>query len=273
MATGKEFAHSLRGGVAVACELACWSALGVSLAALMWSIVEPKGAILSPTAADATAGSKRIDALVTRLSQASDPFLDPLSATVGPVGASQEATGFTLHATRAGFAGDGTAIIAVSGGAQGAYAVGEAVANGARLTAVATDHVELDIGGQRMRLSFPGASDTTSPLLTAGLADAPADYRAVAATASPPLINSLGLQPVSRNGRPAGFEVMPQADGGLLSAAGLRPGDVLLSVNGIDASAGGDLSAYRDQLMSGRQVLIRYERAGQVRTTTVGTTQ
>lgn len=272
MATGKEFAHSLRDGVAVACELACWSALGVSLAALMWSIVEPKGAILAPTAADATPGSKRIDALVTRLSQASDPFHAPLSATVGPVGASQEATGFTLHATRAGVAGDGTAIIAVSGGAHGAYAVGETVANGARLTAVATDHVELDIGGQRMRLSFPGASGATSPLLTASIADAPADYRA-SVEASPLLINSLALQPVNRNGRPAGFEVMPQADGGLLSAAGLRPGDVLLSVNGIDASAGGDLSAYREQLMSGQQVLIRYERAGQVRTTTLGTRQ
>lgn len=273
MATGKEFAHSLRGGVAVACELACWSALGVSLAALMWSIVEPKGAIPAPTAADATSGLKRIDALVTRLSQTSDPFLDPLSATAGPVGVSPEATGFTLHATRAGFAGEGTAIIAAAGGAQGAYAVGETVANGARLAVVASDHVELDIGGQRMRLSFPGASGAPSSLLTASITDAPADYRTGAEVSSPMLINALALQPVNRNGRPAGFEVMPQADGGLLSAAGLRPGDVLLSVNGIDASAGGDLSAYREQLMSGQQVLIRYERAGQVRTTTLGTRQ
>lgn len=271
MATGKEFAHSLRGGVAVAGELACWSALGVSLAALMWSIVEPKGAITAPSDAGANAGSKRIDALVTKLSQTSDPFLDRLSSGARLVDTGQEATGFTLHATRAGLAGEGTAIIAAAGGAQGAYAVGETVANGARLAAVATDHVELDIGGQRMRLSFPGASDATSPILIAGLADAPADYRAVAGADSPLLINSLALQPVNRNGRPAGFEVMPQADGGLLSAAGLRPGDVLLSVNGIDAAAGGDLSAYREQLMSGQRVLIRYERAGQVRTTTFGT--
>jgi type II secretory pathway component PulC len=99
----------------------------------------------------------------------------------------------------------------------------------------------------------------------------PADYQAAARAASPlpaTAFTALPLQPVNRNGR-AGFEVMPQASGGALAAAGLRPGDLVISINGADA-ASADLSAYRAQIASGRPVDIRFERDGQIHTARLG---
>lgn len=275
MVAGKDFAQAVRGGALVACELACWSALGVSLAALMWTVVEPRGelsaAVQSRTSPAAPVPTLRADETrATRLDLVADPF----AASAGPSsGAGQllpEATGYTLHATRAGNDGGGSAIIAVAGSAQSAYAAGDDIASGVKLAMVASDHVELNVGGQRMRLSFPGAGHS-GVALASRIVDTPADFRASADSVSPLLLTSPALQPVSRNGRPAGFEIMPDASGPLLSAAGLRPGDIVVSINGVSASSGGHLSDYREQLASGRPLLIRYERAGRIETATIGT--
>jgi general secretion pathway protein C len=261
MTAGKEFAHTLRGGVFATCELAGISALGVSLAALMWSVVTPKGVIVAPAAqGDVTAGNAAAET-VMRLSRIADPFV---TGQAGAASAVAGATGFTLHATRAMGDGDGTAILSPSGGAQSAYAVGEEITPGVMLAAVSVDHVEIDVGGQRMRVAFPGGSSGGAVQAAASL---PADYQA-AARAAPPL-SSLPLQPVNRNGR-SGFEVMPQASVGVLAAAGLQPGDIVVSINGADA-ASADLSVYRAQLASGQSVEIRYERGGQIHTTRLGT--
>ena len=58
-----------------------------------------------------------------------------------------DATGFTLHATRAMGGGEGTAILSPSGGAQGAFAVGEEITPGVMLALVSAEHVEIDVGG------------------------------------------------------------------------------------------------------------------------------
>jgi general secretion pathway protein C len=275
MVAGRDFAQAMRGGVLVACELACWSALGVSLAALMWSVVEPKGelhaAAPSPLAHDPSRQDVSSDeAMASRLSVAADPFASGAEPGAAAGAMIPEASGYTLHATRAWADGGGSAIIAVSGSSQSAYAVGEDIATGVRLAMVTTDHVELDMGGQRMRLSFPG-SQQPDVALAARIVDTPADFRASAASAGPLLLNAPALQPVSRDGRPAGFEIMPNASGSLLASAGLRPGDIVVSINGVAAASGGDLSDYRDQLSSGQPLLIRYERGGRIETATIGT--
>lgn len=271
MAAGKDLLHAPRGSVAVTCEIACWSALGVSLAALMWSVVEPKGSMAVASATNLAPEDDPVNAIVMRLSQTQDPFVTGLSANARKT--TTEATGLTLHSTRTSVDGGGSAIIAVAGAPQGLYATGEELVPGTRLALVAIDHVELDVGGERMRLSFPGAQAAPALALAAQWPSGPADYRTAAGASSPLLLNSLALQPVSLNGRATGFEVMPQANGGPLSVAGLKPGDIVLSINGIDASNGGDLTAYRAQLTSGQPVVIRFERAGRVQTTTFGTRQ
>ena len=271
MAAGKEFAQSLRGGFAATCELAAISTLGASLAALMWTVLAPRGATAADvmtSADDAPAADRVASETVARLARVTDPF-GQNGAVVASVA---DATGFMLHATRALGDGDGTAILSPSGGTQGAFAVGDEITPGVVLAAVSPDHVEIDVGGQRMRVAFPGVSIGAAQLATR----LPADYQAAARTA-PPLLSSslatpslaaLALQPVSRNGR-TGFEVMPQAAGGALTIAGLRPGDLILSINGADA-ASADLSSYRTQIASGQPVDVRFEREGQVHTARLG---
>jgi len=229
----------------------------------MWAVAAPKGAMAEATTHAGVSATDRLNQLVTRLSRIDDPFAR--SATVQTASLA-DATGFVLHSTRAWGDGLGTAILSPSGGEQGAYAVGEEVAPGVALALVASDHVEIDVNGQRMRVGFPGAS--AAPVLQAA-ASLPANYSAAARSASIPTLSGLPLQPASRNGQQVGFEVMPHAESGVLAAAGLRPGDVLLSINGVSA-ASADLSAYRTQLLSGQSVDIRFERAGQIHTTRLG---
>ena len=257
---GKDFAHTLRGGFAAACELASLSALGVSLAALMWTVLTPKGELGSPSSSSVTPVDDQSE-IVATLSQTADPFATNVTLASTAV---SDANGFTLHATRAWGDGDGTAIISASGGQQEAFAVGEEVTPGVILSSVATDHVEIDVGGRRMRIAFPGAA---SPMLAQATTRLPADFQAAAQ--SIPALSALPLQPVSRNGQPSGFEVMPQADSVTLAAAGLHVGDIVLSINGVDAATA-DLSAYRNQLTSGQPVEIRFERNGQIHTTRLG---
>lgn len=263
MATGKDFALSVRSGLAVTAEFAGLSALGVSLAALMWAVAAPKGAVAEVAANAGVSAADRLDQLVTRLSRIDDPFAGGTSVQTATL---SDASGFILHSTRVWGDGLGTAILSPSGGQQGAYAVGEEVTPGVALALVASDHVEIDVNGQRMRVAFPGAN--AAPVLQAA-ASLPANYTAAARAASVPTLSGLPLQPASRNGQQIGFEVMPHAEGGVLAAAGLRPGDVLLSVNGVSA-ASADLSAYRAQLLSGQSVDIRFERAGQIHTARLG---
>jgi general secretion pathway protein C len=267
MAAGKDFALSIRGGLTATAEFVGLSALGVSLAALMWTVAAPKGAVAAP-AADEVSGSDRSGALAVRLSSIEDPFAR--GGTVAAASAA-EASGFVLHATRMMKDGYGTAILSPSGGQQGAYAVGEEIAPGVMLATVGADHVEIDVGGRRMRLTFPGAGAAPALQMAGSL---PADYSAAAKSATVPSVSSstlggLPLQPVSRNGQPAGFEVMPHANGGVLAAAGLKPGDILISINGVSATSA-DLSAYRAQLLSGQSVEIRFERDGQILTARLG---
>jgi general secretion pathway protein C len=261
MIAGKDFAQTLRGGIAVTCDVVGVSALGVSLAALAWAVAAPRGANAAPAASNAA--EDRLTTVVARLSRIDDPFLRGGAQLAS---ATTNATGFVLHATRALGQGEGTAIISPTGGQQGAFAVGEEITPGVVLSMVASDHVEIDVGGQRMRVAFPNAQAAPVIQMASRL---PADYSAAAAAASVPALPGLPLQPVSRNGQPAGFEVMPHADAGVLASAGLRPGDLVLSVNGVSA-ANADLAAYRAQLLSGQPVEIRFERGGQVMTARLG---
>lgn len=80
-----------------------------------------------------------------------DPFF-PARAGSGE-GLPVTALPFTLHGVRADSAtGRGSAILATGDGFQKVYAVGDTVADGVTLAAIASDHVVLDRGGTREAL-------------------------------------------------------------------------------------------------------------------------
>lgn len=252
---GRLSVPELRRSATLASEIVAFSALGASLAWLMWAAIEPVGSLQSgPVASSAPNNVEALQARLARLPQIS-MHGDSASAPV------QLAGGYKLHATRAGLGGAGTAILSINGAPQASFAAGDEVAPGVRLALVAADHVEIDTSSQRLRVAF---SDAERP---ASVVRAPAtDVR----PAQPGLLmNALPLHAVTGPGGRSAIAVMPQADLAQFGASGLQPGDILLKVDGVDVSAA-NLAGYAAQLQSGRTFEVVFERNGQVSSTRIG---
>ena len=63
----------------------------------------------------------------------------------------------------------------------------------------------------------------------------------------------------------------PCSNQSLLQAAGLEPGDVILAVNGQPLDSLERIAALRTQLANSAGAEVRFERDGQVQTSTIGT--
>jgi general secretion pathway protein C len=165
----------------------------------------------------------------------------------------------TLYAVRAGARAG--AIVAGPDGVQKAVGVGETVSEGVILAAVATDHVMLTHGRARTRLDFPAAASAT-----AGPAQAVMDARGRVATgsgAAEAATYATALRPVSSNGAD-GYVWRPGTDGGVLAAAGLRPGDVILHINGTPFDRSERLEELAADIAAGHSVELEYRRNGSV---------
>ncbi|WP_046652004.1 type II secretion system protein N [Brevundimonas diminuta] len=184
--------------------------------------------------------------------------------------------GLSLFGVRADGAGGGSAIIGLSDGRQVSVGAGEEVEPGLTLSAVAPDHVMLSRGGAPFRLDFP---DMTSGAASVALAttaqpavSAPEPAPAEGVVVDPQrLIAQAGLRPRIQGLGIKGLTVSASGDGGELRNAGLRSGDVILSVNGTALNSPQALAALRGQLADAPSAQIQFERDGQVRSTTVRT--
>lgn len=194
----------------------------------------------------------------------------------GAGAAPSDGGGLTLFGVRADGAGGGSAIIGLADGRQVSVGAGEEVEPGLTLSAVAPDHVMLSRGGAPFRLDFPDmASGAASPVpVTAAqpAAAAPEPASAEGAVVDPQrLIAQAGLRPRIQGLGIKGLTVSASGDGGELRNAGLRSGDVILSVNGTALNSPQALAALRGQLADAPSAQIQFERDGQVRSTTVRT--
>lgn len=129
----------------LALEIAMVLGLAVQSARLVWAVATPAGAIQARPVMSRPPTDLSILA-----------SFDAFGAQSLP-GAAPAAANFRLFGVRAGGVGGGSAIIAGPDGVQKSYVVGEPVADGLTLAAVAADHVELSRGGARITLSFPGS--------------------------------------------------------------------------------------------------------------------
>ena len=75
------------------------------------------------------------------------------------------------------------------------------------------------------------------------------------------VVNAIGLQPRRVDGRVNGFILIPRGDASGLAAAGLRPGDVVLTVNGQEITAENQPELMQD-LRRAPQAVIGLERDG-----------
>ena len=184
--------------------------------------------------------------------------------------------GLTLFGVRADGAGGGSAIIGLADGRQVSVGAGEELEPGLKLTSVAPDHVMLSRGGAPFRLDFPAMTSDAAPAAPEAAAQpaapSPEPASAEGAVVDPQrLIAQAGLRPRIKGLGVNGLTVSASGDGGELRNAGLRSGDVILSVNGTALNSPQALAALRGQLADAPSAQIQFERDGQVRSTTVRT--
>jgi general secretion pathway protein C len=155
--------------------------------------------------------------------------------------------------------GGGSAIIAGEDGIQNSFAVGEEVAPGVTLYAVAFDHVILSRGGVKESLyldqSVPAETANPSGAMPQAVPAAP-DMGGLNAQT---LQKAIGFAPRNEGGRVTGLVLKAQDDGTMLKLAGFQAGDVVVAVNGRPVSSATDVIA---QFRPGARISVEVERGG-----------
>ncbi|MBV6687769.1 PDZ domain-containing protein [Xanthomonas euvesicatoria pv. physalidis] len=187
--------------------------------------------------------------------------------------------GMVLHGVRAGGT-QAAAYLSGSDGRQGVYRVGDTVAPGVVVQAIAAEQVLLRAGASVRRIALgeasaagaslrPAATSATAPTVAPAAVQSnvttAAGASAATAVDAQQLLASAGLRASADGG---GFTIMPRGDGALLRQAGLAPGDVLTQINGrtLDAE---HLRELQDELRDGQSATLTYRRDGQTHTMTL----
>lgn len=232
-------------GIYVAVELALLALLAVQCARLIWAAVTPVGPL----------GDWRRNAAVAyspAILQSFDPFFR-LSQASGP--AVITALDLKLYGVREDRAsGRGSAIIGLPDGSQASFGVGEAIMPGVTLAGVAFDHVTIARGAVKEQL-FLDQSQEVTPI---------APTPAAAAPAAPSLAQAIQFEPRRQHGTITGVAVQPRGAATAFFEAGFRPGDVIVSVNGVSARSGDPAGVLAAAAVSGGTVAVEVERDGKV---------
>lgn len=239
------------------CKALLLALISIQLARLLWVLIVPVGPLGDWKPAQARILPEQTQAA---LLASIDPFNrnGPSSAAAAPA---ESTSGLQLFGVRQeGFAGGGSAIIASADGEQNSYAVGEEVVPGVRLAAVAFDHVLLDRGGARERLTFPGdepaeASPSTNFQPTAAAATPTTGHLTAGAVRQ-----AVAFAPRTAGGRVTGILVNPGRNAALFQSAGFRSGDVIVAVNGARVSSAVDVAQLQNALSPGARLALTVER-------------
>lgn len=208
--------------------------------------------------------------------------------TAAPTGQSlQNAPDTPLNLTLLGVLADSReefsrALIA-QGSDEQSYAVGDDVARGVTLQAIFPDRVILSRNGRletlRLERDKPGAGGESAPAV------AEADERD--SREQPPLAairdevlkdpskasEYVRVQPANVGGQLKGYRIYPGKDRSAFSAAGLRPGDLVTSVNGVQLDDPAKALQMLGDLGSAGQVNLVVERGGQTQNISINLSQ
>jgi general secretion pathway protein C len=233
--------------------------IAMQLARLLWVMLTPVGPMGPWRPAQARILSPQAQAAVLA---AVDPFYRN-----GPPAAAAAATS-TLNLQLLGVrenrgSGGGGAIIGAPDGEQASYAVGEEVAPGVRLAAVFFDYVVLDRGGRQEKLFLDQSKAPEVIAAAAATPGAPSSAAVPQALTAATVRQAFSLAPRQQSGRVTGVMVAPGGDPGLYAAAGFRPGDVIVAVNGARIASQTDLVQLQSSLIPGARLSLTVERGTQ----------
>lgn len=226
--------------------IATWTlgiTLGVQGALIVRNVIPQPAPIATVAAAPAAGAASRRSVDVQRV--LNTHLFGVASASDKPAGDGADAPQTSLTLVLAGTIASsdpkqGLGIIGETAANAKVYSVGDSVTGGALLHAVYSDRVILDRSGQLEALLLPRQTQST------GTATAPAP---AAATAAPPsgladrvrrmiaqdpgsVAEIMRPQPVFANGQQRGYRVYPGRNRQQFTKLGLRPGDLVMSVNG-----------------------------------------
>ena len=232
-------------------ELALLALLAVQCARLTWTIatpVEPLG--------DWRPAEAAIPADPAGLLRDFDAFFR-ISGAQGPRAVSSaNVKVFGIRLDEA--TGRGSAIVAGPDGVQQSVSVGEQIAPGIMLKAVAFDHITVDRGGVAEDVFVEqGDAAPAAPAIEGAAAAAPPPPDAIT---SDQLATQIGFVPRIDGGRVSGLAVRPQGSGAAFRAAGLREGDVITSLGGRPVTGQGDLQRITRDYPRGGAVPLVVER-------------
>ncbi len=219
---------------------------------------EPVSLATAPASAPAPAsGSQPVPMLMPGAAPAPPatvPTTAPPSAGPVPTGAVQ---GLRLHGITSG-----GAIIGLPSGRQRLVRIGQQVLPGVVLQGIAQQHAMLGVGAGTVRLTFQGPEAVAAPGAPSASLPSPAE-RQMRENRTEERRYLLGMQPrTGPGGAVTGYIIRRGADLPLLRQAGLREGDVLISVNGQNIDGQERLTQITSELAGARSALIEYERGG-----------
>ena len=215
---------------------------------LVWLVVTPLGPV----------GDVRMDEVQTLSPQSRlalfssfDPFFRSGSQQTANVVTSLQLTLYGIRMNEG--SGLGSAILAGPDGVQESYAIGDDIQSGVSLHSVKFDHVVIDRGGVLESLYL----DQSVPAQTVN----PDELEATPSlTGGSEIPDVASLAPRSEDGKITGIVVTPLGDGGLFNSAGLRSGDIIVSINGNPVSSTNDIDALKSEVRPGNKVSIEVER-------------
>lgn len=184
-----------------------------------------------------------------------DPFFRSGATTSANVVTSLQLTLYGVRMNEG--SGLGSAILAGSDGVQDSYAVGDEIMSGVSLAAVKFDHVIIDRDGVRESLYL----DQSVPARTISEEDINVDAMA---TANLSAADAMAFNPRMVDGKISGIVVTPKGDGALFDAAGLRVGDIIVSISGRPITSTADIASLQSQITPGTNLSIEVERGADI---------
>lgn len=255
-------------------------------ASLVWTLVPvPESAQWRPASATAPRVAARAGVDLGKVTNAH--LFGQYTAPTEPVLADLAAAPDTnLNLTLLGILSNGRndkdrqsrALIATQGGDEKPYAVGDDIARGVQLQAIFPDRVILLRGGKletlRLDKDNPGGSLLPSQVGDESVASPSSDgendiltslgeIRSEILADPSKVANYIRVQPVNTGGGLSGYRIYPGRDRTMFSAAGLRPGDVVTSVNGVALNDPARSLQLLSDLSQSAQINLTVDRGGQ----------
>lgn len=161
------------------------------------------------------------------------------------------------------------ALIGSSNGDEKPYAVGDDVISGVSLQAIFPDRVILSRGGAletlRLNKDAPITATAAAPTssVSSGTAQMLSQVRDQILTDPSKASQYIRVQPANVDGQLRGFRVYPGRERGAFNQLGLRPGDLVTQVNGIQLDDSQKALQMLTELSKANSISLTVERGGQ----------